>query len=142
MNEKVRACLSHHAALGALFLGLALLTTLAVPAGAQVPGPGGCAFANLPDAAPTPTIATLTIPLLEQSASSKPGVDDEVNAQYCYWRWLADCGDCVYQFSCWLWYGSENQYGKECIGRKVEYCDGHPTGIEVPVFEIQCGCNP
>jgi len=127
-------------------LGLAVLLLVvgaASAAGAQLPIPGDCAPAALPDGAPTPTIATMVIPLLEEPAATPTAsIDDGVNAQYCYWRELTSCGSCAYYFTCWLWYGSANQYGRECIGRRVEYCDGHPTGNEVPVLELQCGCSP
>jgi len=144
MSARVRDCLSNHPVTTALGLGVALLIVVAaLPAGAQLPARGNCQPSVLPDAAPAPTIATMVIPLLEEPAATPTAsIDDGVTAQYCYWRWLADCGSCFYHFSCWLWYGSANENGKECIGRQVEYCDGHPTGNEVPVYEIQCGCTP
>ena len=144
MSETIRRALSSSRGAAVVCLGVALLLVVAaVPAAAQVAQRGDCLPAARPDAAPSPTIASMVIPLMEEPAyTSKGEVGDGVNAQYCYWRWLADCGSCFYHFSCWLWYGSANENGKECIGRQVEYCDGHPTGNEVPVYELQCGCTP
>lgn len=144
MSARVRAGLCRFRGVGVLSLGVALaLVVSALPADAQVVPRGDCLPVVDTGGAPSPTIASMVIPLLEEPAyTAKSDLDDEVNAQYCYWRWLADCGSCFYHFSCWLWYGSANENGRECIGRQVEYCDGHPTGNEVPVYELQCGCTP
>lgn len=143
MSERLQGRLSSHLVARGLGLavGLALLAW-AVPAAAQLPALGGCEQAALTAAELPQVEGDITPVLMAKPDRGSIGDDDEVTAQYCYWRELVDCGGCTYHFSCQLWYGWDNRFGKECIGRRVEYCDGHPTGNEVPVLELQCGCNP
>jgi len=92
-------------------------------------------------AASTASAADLT-PVLISKEDVTPAPSDDVGSpfEYCYLRELVSCSACSYHTDCLLWYGWDNRYGEECIGRRVEYCDGHPTGIEYPVLELRCGC--
>lgn len=76
----------------------------------------------------------------QEAAEVEAAGKDNPAFEYCYFRELVSCGSCSYHTDCLLWYGWSNRFGEECIGRRVEYCDGHPTGLEYPVAELRCGC--
>lgn len=57
---------------------------------------------------------------------------------YCYWKYSTRNGKCKEYWTCKFYFGVKR--GWTVFGKMVEYCDGHPTGVEIPIDAIYCGC--